>query len=107
MVDCLQCAFSLKIRLVLDLIQRNCKPRCYYIGIETRRENTSIEWRRLSRFPSKNDAGSRASTTYYFVAVSASRQGEANPSLWLATQADKMGPSCPDLPLWSHKKVLL
>ena len=81
MVDCLQSAFSLKIRLVLDLIQRDCKPRCYYIGIETRRENTSIEWRRLSRFPSKNDAGSRSSTTYYYVAVSGSRQGEANPSL--------------------------
>ena len=81
MVDCLQSAFSLKIRLVLDLIQRDCKPRCYYIGIETRRENTSIEWRRLSRFPSKNDAGSRSSTTYYYVAVSASWQGEANSSL--------------------------
>ena len=39
-IDCLQSAFSLKIRLVLDLIQRDCKPRCYYIGIETRREKT-------------------------------------------------------------------
>ena len=39
-VDCLQFAFSLKIRLVLGLIQRDCKPRCYYIGIETRREKT-------------------------------------------------------------------
>ena len=38
-VDCLQSPFSLKIRLVLDLIQRDCKQRCYYIGIETRREN--------------------------------------------------------------------
>ena len=36
----LQPAFSLKIRLVLDLIQRDCKPRCYRIGIETRREKT-------------------------------------------------------------------
>ena len=26
----MQSAFSLKIRLVLDLIQRDCKPRCYY-----------------------------------------------------------------------------
>ena len=33
-IDCLQSAFSLKIHLVLDLIQRDCKPRCYYIGIE-------------------------------------------------------------------------
>ena len=40
-VDCLQSAFSLKIRLVLDLIQRDCKPRCYYIGIETRRPRFS------------------------------------------------------------------
>ena len=39
-IDCLQSAFSLKIHLVLDLIQRDCKPRCYYIGIETRREKT-------------------------------------------------------------------
>ena len=31
-VDCLQSAFSLKMRLVLDLIQRNCKPRCYNIA---------------------------------------------------------------------------
>jgi len=30
LLDCLQSAFSLKIRLVLDLIQRDCKPRCYY-----------------------------------------------------------------------------
>ena len=36
----MQSAFSLKIRLVLDLIQRDCKPRCYYIGVETRREKT-------------------------------------------------------------------
>ena len=35
-LDCLQSAFSLKICLVLDLIQRDCKPQCYYIGIETR-----------------------------------------------------------------------
>ena len=28
-LDYLQSAFSLKIRLVLDLIQRDCKPRCY------------------------------------------------------------------------------
>ena len=35
-LDCLQSAFSLKIRLV----QRDCKPRCYYIGIERRREKT-------------------------------------------------------------------
>ena len=40
-IDCLQSAFSLKIRLVLDLIQRDCKPRCYYIGIETRRSRFS------------------------------------------------------------------
>ena len=39
-IDCLQSAFSLRIRLVLDLIQRDCKPRCYHIGIETRREKT-------------------------------------------------------------------
>ena len=39
-IDCLQSAFSLKIHLVLDLIQRDCKPRCYYMGIETRREKT-------------------------------------------------------------------
>ena len=39
-LDCLQSTFSLKIRLVLDLIPRDCKPRCYYIGIETRREKT-------------------------------------------------------------------
>ena len=37
-LDCLQSTFFLKIRVVLDLIQRDCKPRCYYIGIETRRE---------------------------------------------------------------------
>ena len=35
-VDCLQSAFSLKIRLVLDLIQRDCKPRCYYIALRPR-----------------------------------------------------------------------
>ena len=29
-IDCLQSAFSLKICLVLDLIQRDCKPRWYY-----------------------------------------------------------------------------
>ena len=28
-LDCLQSAFSLKIRVVLDLSQRDCKPRCY------------------------------------------------------------------------------
>ena len=39
-LDCLQFTFSLKIHLVLDLIQRDCKPRCYYIGIEMRREKT-------------------------------------------------------------------
>ena len=39
-LDCLQSTFSLKIRLDLDLIPRDCKPRCYYIGIETRREKT-------------------------------------------------------------------
>ena len=39
-LDCLQSTFSLKIRLVLDFIPRDCKPRCYYIGIETRREKT-------------------------------------------------------------------
>ena len=39
-LDCLQSTFSLKIRLVLHLIPRDCKPRCYYIGIETRREKT-------------------------------------------------------------------
>ena len=32
-IDCLQRAFSLKIRLVLDLIQRDCKPRCFLIGL--------------------------------------------------------------------------
>ena len=37
-LDCLQSAFSLKICLVLDLIQHDCKPRCYYIAIESRRE---------------------------------------------------------------------
>ena len=37
-LDCLQSAVSLKIRLVLDLIQRDCKPWCYYIGIERRQE---------------------------------------------------------------------
>ena len=42
-IDCLQSDFSLKIRLVLDLIQRDCKPRCYFIGIETRREKTCGE----------------------------------------------------------------
>ena len=36
LLDCLQSAFSLKIRLV----QRDCKPRCYYIGIERRRDKT-------------------------------------------------------------------
>ena len=30
-IDCLQSVLSLKIHLVLDLIQRDCKPRCYYI----------------------------------------------------------------------------
>ena len=30
----------LAVRLVLDRIQRDCKPRCYYVGIETRREKT-------------------------------------------------------------------
>ena len=39
-IDCLQSAFSLKIRLVLDLIQCDCVPRCYYIGIEMRWEKT-------------------------------------------------------------------
>ena len=39
-LDCLQSTFSLKIRLNLDLIPRDCKPRCYFIGIETRREKT-------------------------------------------------------------------
>ena len=39
-LDCLQFTFSLKIHLVLDLIQHDCKPRCYYIGIEMRREKT-------------------------------------------------------------------
>ena len=29
-IDCLQSAFSLKIHLVLDLIQRDCKPRCFF-----------------------------------------------------------------------------
>ena len=28
-VDCLQSALFVKIRLVLDLIQRDCKPRCF------------------------------------------------------------------------------
>ena len=28
-IDCLQSAFSLKICLVLDLIQRDCKPLCF------------------------------------------------------------------------------
>ena len=32
-------------------------------------------------FSLQNDAGSRSSTTYYYMAISASRQGEANPSL--------------------------
>ena len=36
-IDCLQSAFSLKIRLVLDLIQRDCKLRCCYID-ETRKD---------------------------------------------------------------------
>ena len=31
LLDCFQSAFSLKIRLVLDLIQRDCNPRCCYI----------------------------------------------------------------------------
>ena len=35
-LDCLHSAFH----LVRDLIQRDCKPRCYYMGIETRREKT-------------------------------------------------------------------
>ena len=39
-VDCLQAAFSLKTRQGLDLIQRDCKQRCYYIRVETRREKT-------------------------------------------------------------------
>ena len=30
-LDCLQSAFSLKTRLVLDLNQRDCKLRCCYI----------------------------------------------------------------------------
>ena len=30
----------LKTRLVLDLIQCDCKPQCYYKGIETRQEKT-------------------------------------------------------------------
>ena len=30
----------LAVRLVLGLIQRDCKRRSYYIGIETRREKT-------------------------------------------------------------------
>ena len=34
----------------------------------------------ITFFP-QNDAGSHASTTYYYMAVSANRQGEANPSL--------------------------
>ena len=68
-LDCLQSTFSLKIRLVLDLIPRDCKPRCYYIGIETRREKTDCwlfcskqtlrqprngvtDWNRTNRMPS-------------------------------------------------------
>ena len=68
-LDCLQSTFSLKIRLVLDLIPRDCKPRCYYIGIETRREKTgcwlfcskqtlrqsrngATDWNRTNRMPS-------------------------------------------------------
>ena len=39
-IDCLQSAFSLKICLVLDLIQHDWVPRCYYIGIEMRWEKT-------------------------------------------------------------------
>ena len=41
-LDCLQSTFFLKICLVLDLIQRDCKPRCYYIGNETRQENKRL-----------------------------------------------------------------
>ena len=52
LVDCLQSAFSLKIRLVLDLIQRDCIPRCYYIGIETRREKTGLLFFLLGLTPS-------------------------------------------------------
>ena len=68
-LDCLQSTFSLKIRPVLDLIQRDCKPRCYYIGTETRREKTDCwlfcskqtlrqprngvtDWNRTNRMPS-------------------------------------------------------
>ena len=68
-LDCLHSTFSLKIRLVLDLIPRDCKPRCYYIGIETRREKTDCwlfcskqtlrqprngvtDWNRTNRIPS-------------------------------------------------------
>ena len=32
---------------------------------------------------------------FYYMADSASRQDDANPVFWLATQAGKMGPSCP------------
>ena len=39
-LDCLHSDFSLTIRLVLDLIQRDCKSQCYYIGIERRRDKT-------------------------------------------------------------------
>ena len=68
-LDCLQSTFSLKIRLVLDLIPRDCRPRCYYIGTETRREKTDCwlfsskqtlrqprngvtDWNRTNRIPS-------------------------------------------------------
>ena len=40
----LQSAFSLKIRLVLDLIQRDCKPRCRAYALVSRRK-----WLRRSR----------------------------------------------------------
>ena len=37
---CRLLAVRLFSRLGLDLLQRDCKQRCYYIGVETRREKT-------------------------------------------------------------------
>ena len=48
-IDCLQSAFSLKIRLVLDHIQRDCKPRCYQADLATERERYLTTGKRAER----------------------------------------------------------
>ena len=37
-------------------MQRDCKPRCYYLGIETRREKTGLRPRFSRQAPSRSRA---------------------------------------------------